>query len=92
MLGAAGQPSVAVREPSRNQRPTKFPSLQSAGAALSVNLLNIKERQKPKQLKKNLSRRSPHGSFTYFVTFSPDRATPTNDLRPAETVGGLRVL
>jgi len=32
---------------------------------------NIKERQKPKQLKKNLSRRSPHGSFGYFVTLSP---------------------
>jgi hypothetical protein len=55
-------------------------------------LLNIKERQKPKQLKKNLSRRSPHGSFGYFVTLSPDRPTPTNDLKPAETVGGLRVL
>ena len=84
-LGAAGQPSVAVRELSRNQRPTKFPSLQIAGAALSVNLLNTKEQQKPKQLKKNLSRRSPHGPFGYFETFSPDRATPTNDLRPAET-------
>jgi len=63
----------------------KFPALQSAGAALSLNLLNIRERQKPKQLKKNLSRRSPHGLFGYFVTVSPDRATPTNDLRPAET-------
>jgi hypothetical protein len=83
-LGAAGQPSVAAREPSRNQRPTKFPALQSTGAALSVNFLNIKEWQKPKQLKKNLSRRSPHGPFgyfvsVYFVTVSPDRATPTND-------------
>jgi hypothetical protein len=50
-LRAAGQLSVAVREPSRNQRPTKFPSLQSAGAALSVNLLNIKERQKTESTK-----------------------------------------
>jgi hypothetical protein len=64
-MGAAEQPSVAVWEPSRNQRPTKFPPLQSAGAALSVNLLNIKERQKPKQLKINLSRPSPHGPFGY---------------------------
>jgi len=39
MLGAAEQPSVAVWEPSRNQRFTKSPSLQSAGAALSVNML-----------------------------------------------------
>ena len=45
MLGAAEQPSVAPREPSRNQRLTKFPVLQSAGAALSVNLWKIKERQ-----------------------------------------------
>ncbi len=86
MLGAAEQPSVAVEEPSRIQRLTKFPALQSAGAALSVKLLNIKERQKPKRPKKNLSRLSPHAPFGYFVTFSPDRATtPTNDLRPAET-------
>jgi len=32
----------------------KFPALQSAGAALSVNLLNVKERQKAKQLRKNI--------------------------------------
>jgi hypothetical protein len=55
-LGAAGQPSVAVRDPSRNQRPTKFPSLQSARAALSVNLLNIKERKKPKKPKFSVCR------------------------------------
>ena len=36
-------------------------------------------------LRKISSRRSPHGPFAYFVTFSPDPATPTNDLRPAET-------
>ena len=90
-LGAAGQPSVAVREPSRNQRPTKFPSLQSAGAALSVNVLN-KRAAKPKQLKKNLSSRSPHGPFGYFVTFPPDRTTPTNELKPAETGAVFRVL
>ena len=52
MLGAAEQPSVAVEEPSRIQRLTKFPALQSAEAALSVKLLNIKERQKPKRPKK----------------------------------------
>ncbi len=51
-------------------------------------LLNTKERQKPKQLKKNLRRRTPHGPFGYVVTFSPDRATPTNDLRPADTGWG----
>jgi len=56
MLGAAEQPSVAVEEPSRIQRLTKFPALQSAGAALSVKLLNIKERQKPQQLKKKYPR------------------------------------
>ena len=85
-FGCCMAAEVAVREPSRNQRPTISPSLQSAGAALSANLLNIKERQKPKQLKKNLSRRSPHGGpFGYFVSFTPDRATPTNDLRPTET-------
>ena len=59
-MGAAEQPSVAVWEPSRNQRLTKFPALQSAGAALSVNLLKIKERRKPRQLKKKFPRRSPH--------------------------------
>jgi hypothetical protein len=42
-MGAVQQPSVAVWEPSRNQRVTKFLALQSAGAALSVNLLKIKE-------------------------------------------------
>jgi hypothetical protein len=58
---------------------------KSASYEISVNLLNIKERQKPKQLKKNLSRRSPRGLLGYFVTFWPDRATPTNALGPAET-------
>src|ERR1700722_6500944 len=47
---------------------SKFPSL-------SVNLLNMKEWQKPKQLRKNLWRRSPYGPFGYLVTFSPDRHT-----------------
>jgi hypothetical protein len=60
-LARAGQPAVAIWEPTRNHRLTRFPPLQSAEAALSVKLLKIKHRQKPKQLKKNLSRRSPHG-------------------------------
>jgi hypothetical protein len=59
-MGAAEQPAVAIWEPARNHRLTRFPPLQSAEAALSVNLLKIKHRQKPKQLKKNLSRRYPH--------------------------------
>jgi hypothetical protein len=44
-MGAAEQPSVALWEPPRNQRLTKFPALLSAGAALSVNLLKIKKQQ-----------------------------------------------
>ncbi|HTF23473.1 MAG TPA: IS66 family insertion sequence element accessory protein TnpB, partial [Candidatus Limnocylindria bacterium] len=50
-LGAAEQSSVAVREPSRNQRLTKSPTMQNAGAALSVNLLKIQELQKPEATK-----------------------------------------
>ncbi len=57
--------------------------LQSTEAALSVNLLKIKEGQKPQRLKIS-SRRSPHDPFGYSVTFSPDRATQTNDLRQPE--------
>jgi hypothetical protein len=59
-MGAAEQPSIAEMHPLRNQRVTKFPALQSAGAELSVNLLNIKARQKtqkPQQLKKKYPRR-----------------------------------
>ncbi len=41
------------------------PGVGAPQQALSVNLLNINERQKPKQLKKNLSRRSPYGPFGY---------------------------
>ena len=91
-IGAAEQPSVAVRQPSKNQRLAKSPTLQSAGTALSVDLLNIKQRQKPKQLKKIfrvvLGLSAPS---LCFVTFSPARATPTNDLRPTGT-GAIFVL
>src|ERR1700731_837527 len=74
-VGCCRQRSVALWEPSRYQRLTKSPTLQSAGAALSVNLLKIKSGKNPKQVKKNPSRRSPHGPIGYFVTFSPDLAT-----------------
>jgi hypothetical protein len=74
-LGAAEQPSVAEREPSRNQRPTKFPSLQSAGPALSVNLLNVKERQKPKQLKKSFASFSARSLWLFCNHLSGSRHT-----------------
>jgi hypothetical protein len=72
-MSAAEQPSVAVEEPSRNQRVTKFPALQSAGAALSLNLLKIKERQKPQLLKKKILASFSARSLCLFCIFSPER-------------------
>jgi hypothetical protein len=84
-MGAAQQPSVAVQEPSRNQRVMKFRALHSAARALAVNLLKIKERQKPQLLKKKiLASFSARSLVTILETYSSD-PTPTNDLRPPET-------
>jgi hypothetical protein len=68
-MGAEEQPSVALWEPSRNERVTKFPALQIAGASLSVNLLKIKERKNRSSRRKKSSRRSSHDPFAYFVFF-----------------------
>jgi hypothetical protein len=74
-----------LRLPHRNHQEIsdlEIPFATERGAAPSVNLLNMKEPQKPKQVRKNLWRRSPYGPFGYLVTFSPDRHT--NKRRIAE--------
>jgi hypothetical protein len=90
-MGAAEQPSVALWEPSKNQRVTKSPALQSAGAALSVNLLEIKERQKIAAAEENNPRfvlRAIPLLILYFFSGSP---TQTTDLRPRETAVGFLI-
>jgi hypothetical protein len=84
-MGAAEQPSLAVGAPSRNQRVTRFPALESAVAALSVNLLKIKERQKSPQLKKNILTSFSARSLCSFCISSPDRPhkqTTRNRVKP----------
>jgi|HubBroStandDraft_6_1064221.scaffolds.fasta_scaffold1416299_1 hypothetical protein len=61
----------------RNQRPTKFPSLQSAGAALFVNLLNMKERQK--------RNRNIFGVVLRTVPFVIFQNTKTDRFQPASS-------
>jgi hypothetical protein len=84
-MGAAEQPAVAIWEPARNHRLTRFPSLQSAEAALSVNLLKIKTSAKTKATKEksftSFSARSQYFHRRNFKFHYGARAHPIGLLR-----------